>query len=189
MMQRAAIALLIACALSLNSCGLRPTPDDSLLGNVLVTGAAEGAPAGCSPDEVTARIVEMFAAVNRGDPNLVDEFFGRQSQAPFQWYSMDEFGKTEAEENHFVAYAWDELDAYWPERYRQQERLQLRSVQFNGWEGARGLVHFGPIVLARQADDLRPGLGGPESLAEGKGAYHCGTRAFVVLSLSMSLEG
>ena len=186
---RTAIALQIAFALCLSNCGVRPTPDDSLLENILVTGAAEGAPAGCSPEEVAQRIVQMFEAVNRGDPNVVEEFFGRESRGPFQWYSMDEFGRTEADKNHFVAYTLDELDLYWLERYWQHERLQLRSVEFNGWEGARGLVHFGPIVLSRQADDLQPGLGGPERLAEGKGAYHCKTRAFVVLSLSMTMEG
>ena len=55
----------------------------------------------------------------------------------------------------------------------------------NSWDSGRGLVHFGPVTMTRHADDLKPGLGGPERLAEGKGAYHCKTRAFVVLSFGM----
>lgn len=158
------------------------TPTSS---NVVLTGQADGAPAGCSPNEIARRFEAMFRAINRGEPNVVDEFFGRKSGASFAWYSMTEFGQTEADKNHFVAYTWDELDAYLKRRYQQHEQLQLLSLQFNGWDPGRGLVHLGPIVITRYADDLRLGLGGPERIAEGKGAYHCRTQAVVAFSLSM----
>lgn len=154
----------------------------------VVTGAAEGAPAGCSAQDIAQRLAEMLEAINRGDPQVIDEFFGRKNKAPFQWYSMTEFGRSEAEKNHFVAYNFEELDSYFQKRYKQNEKLQLRSIQVNSWEPERGLVHFGPVVITRHADDLRLGIGGPERLAEGKGAYHCKTQAFVVLGLGMAWE-
>lgn len=59
-----------------------PTPSENPQ-DVVVIGEADGAPIGCSPDDITARIAKMFDAINRGDPTVVDEFFGRKSSAPF----------------------------------------------------------------------------------------------------------
>lgn len=127
--------------------------------------------------------------MNRGDTDLlVDEYFGRQDGAPFTWYSMMEVGKTDIEKNQFVAYTWDNLAGYFDQRHQQHEQIKLRKVQFNAWEAGRGLVHFGPVELSRHADNLSPGLGGSESIASGKGAYHCATKAFVVLSLGMNIS-
>ena len=185
MTKQVVITLLVLLIVFTSSCSKATTPTHE---NYVVTGNADGAPTGCSPQDIARRIVEMFDAINRGEPNLVDEYFGRKDKAPFEWYSMTETGKTDADKNHFTAYSWDDLAAYFEQRYQQHERMQLRSVQFNGWDHGRGLVHFGPIELTRHADDLRLGLGGSESIASGKGAYHCETKAFVVLSLAMSTE-
>jgi hypothetical protein len=180
------IALLLVLAWMTAGCSQATTPNRT---EYLVAGSADGAPVGCSPEDIARRMAALLEEINRGDPGVVDEYFGRKSMAPFRWYSMTEGGETDAEKRHFVAYSWDDLAVYWEQRYQQKESLQLRSIDFNGWEQERGVVHFGPIVLARHADDLRPGLGGPESIAQGKGAYHCATQAFVVLSLGMHEDG
>lgn len=185
MTKQTLITFLILLIVATSGCGTATTLKNE---QYVVTGHADGAPIGCSPQDITHRLAEMFDAINRGDPNLVDEYFGRKDGAPFAWYSMTEVGKTDAEVNNFAAHSWDSLAAYFEQRYQQHERMHLRSVQFNGWEPERGLVHFGPIEFTRYADDLRPGLGGPESIALGKGAYHCKAKAFVVLSLAMSTE-
>jgi hypothetical protein len=177
MTRQVVITLLVLLMVLSSSCRAATPPN----ANYVVTGNADGAPTGCSPQDIARRIVEMFDAINRSDPNVVDEYFGRKASAPFEWYSMTEVGQ-----NHFVAYKWADLVTYFDQRYQQHEQLQLRSVQFNAWDADRGLVHFGPIELTRHAADLKPGLGGPDSIASGKGAYHCGTKAFVVLSLVMN---
>jgi len=137
---------------------------------VVRTGDADGAPAGCSPADVTNRLSAMFAAINRGDPTVVAEFYGVAPNVPFQWYSLDEY----------AAFSLAELEAYLRERHAHQEQLQLERIQFNGWDPGRGLVHFGPLRLSRTADDLPAG----PHVVEGKGAFHCQRQTVVVLSLA-----
>lgn len=115
--------------------------------------------------------------MSKGDASVVDEFFGRSRGAPFQWYSM-------TGSQHFVAYNWEDLADYIAQRHDQGEQLRLRSMRFNGWEKARGLVHLGRITAERTAKDLEE----DEAEVEGKGAYHCETRAFVVLSLGVQSD-
>jgi hypothetical protein len=185
MMKLVVITLVVPLTVFISSCS---TATVSTHEQYLVTGNADGAPIGCSPQDVASRIVEMLDALNRGDTNkLVDEYFGRKEKAPFEWYSMTEFGKTDTEKNHFVAYTWEDLARYFEQRHQQHEQMKLRWVQFNAWDAGRGLVHFGPLEVTRHADDLSRGLGGSESIASGKGAYHCDTKAFVVLSLGMNM--
>ena len=130
----------------------------------------------------------MFAAINRGEPKVVDEYMGKNRHAPFEWYSITEVDPSRPDKkNHFVAYNLDDLATYFNRRQEQNERLQLLSMKFNGWESARGIVHIGPIELTRHADDLPEGLGGPERRVTGKGAYHCKTQAFIVLSFAMTM--
>jgi hypothetical protein len=184
-MKQVAITMVLLLTVFMSSCSAAATSTNE---HYLVTGNADGAPIGCSPQDIASRIVEMLDVINRGNTNfLVDEYFGRKEKAPFEWYSMTEVGKTDTEMNHFVAYTWDDLASYFDQRYQQHEQMKLRWVQFNAWDAGRGLVHFGPIEVTRDADDLRPGLDGSESIASGKGAYHCDTKAFVVLSLGRSM--
>ena len=186
MIKQVVIILVTLLTVFISSCGMATISTDE---EYLVTGNADGAPNGCGPQEIAGRMVEMLDAINRGDTKLlVDEYFGREAGAPFEWYSITEVGKTDIEKNHFVAYTWDDLADYFDQRHQQHEQMKLRSVQFNSWDAGRGLVHFGPIELSRHADDLRPGLGGFESIALGKGAYHCATKAFIVLSLGMNMS-
>jgi len=59
----------------------------------------------------------------------------------------------------------------------------VESIQFNGWERARGLIHFGPVMISRTADDLSAPF-----QALGKGAYSCARQQFVVLCLGGETE-
>lgn len=146
----------------------------------VVTGDAAGAPAGCSPQVITARLVDFATALNHGDTDVVKQFFA--SDAPFEWYSMSVL-KADQQQSNVVAYNPADLTTYFAQRIVQHEHLTLRMVQFNGWESARGLVHFGPIELTRRADDLPAG----ELAVAGKGAYHCASHALIVLSLVTTL--
>jgi hypothetical protein len=138
-----------------------------------VTGNADGAPMDCSPDHIASHIAEALNAINRADPDVVDKYFGRADYAPFGWYTIG------SGDEQVAAYTWRTLDEYFQERFQQHEHLELRSIRINGWEQERGMVHFGPIEIARTADDL----GKSEQIYSGKGAYYCKTHTIVVLSL------
>lgn len=139
--------------------------------DMIVTGSAEGAPDGCTAETVTERLVDMAAAVNSADPNMARDFFGGQ------WYCTIEEGQP------FTAYTTPELEAHLQRRYAQHERWQVASINVNGWEQTRGIIHFGPVVIWRTADDLEKPF---ESM--GKGAYSCERQRFVVLCLGGETE-
>jgi hypothetical protein len=171
MTKQIVIPLLIVLSVFTNSCRNEIMPTKV---SYSVTGNADGAPIGCSPDEIASRISKAFDAINRADPNVVDKYFGRADYAPFGWYTIGN------SDEQFAAYTWRTLDEYFQQRYEQHEHLELQSIRFNGWDEERGLVHFGGIEVARQADDLS----NSERIYRGKGAYYCKTRTIVVLSLA-----
>lgn len=166
------VLLLPVLALVFQGCGTY-----SASGAVRILGQANGAPAGCTPKAVAGRLESTFEAISTGDPNVIDEFFGRQRGAPFEWFTMNSSGA-------FAARSWDDLASTLQQRYEQHERLKLLTVRFNGWEQGRGLIHLSRIVASRSAADLEPGQRESEFVAEGKGAYHCSSRAAVVISLA-----
>lgn len=88
----------------------------------------------------------------------------------------------------FVTYTLADLERYFSERFEQEEKWELVELYVNSWETGRGLIHIGPVRIHRTANDLSEGLGGKNQLTQGKGAYHCATETFVVLSLAMNLE-
>lgn len=139
--------------------------------DVVVTGAA---PASCP---VTARLVELFAAINAGEDaaEVVDEYFGRARGARLQWLSVNP--ARDSEHGNFAGSTWRDIERYLDQRYTQNERLELRAIQFNRQVGNQ--VHFGPIEVVRWADDLPA----PRYRLAGKGAYDCDSKAFVALSL------
>ena len=185
MKKRIVITLLLLLIVSTSGCSKAGMSTNK---NYVITGNADGAPIGCGPQDIADRTVEMFNAINRGDPNVVDEYFGRRSHAPFQWYSMTIVRNNDSVLNHFVAHTWDELDAYFRLRFQQHEQMRLLNMQFNGWNPDIGVVDFGPIEIVRHADNFAPGLLLSESIVSGKGTYQCATRAFIVLSLVMNIE-
>jgi hypothetical protein len=89
-------------------------------------------------------------------------------------------------EDGFVTYDQGELLRYFAERHRQGEHLELLKVSSTqagllGNEGNVGIVY----VLTRDAEDLEPGLGGPDRIATGKGAVNCASRRIFVWSMVM----
>ena len=139
--------------------------------DVVVEGTA---PNSC---RVTDRLVDLFAAITAGESAaaVVDEYFGRARGAPFRMFSVN--AARDSGQEHFGASTWDDIEIYLSERYAQNERLELRGIQFN--RPGEALAHFGFIEVVLRADDL------PAQYYKmtGKGAYDCSSEAFVVLSL------
>lgn len=144
-----------------------PTPPVT---TVIITGEADGAPPGCSPEQIASRFMALLQAWNAGDPALVPAFFGIEDGTPFQWYSMD----------REALFHLTDLHHYVQGRVAQHDQMHLQAIQVNGWDAGRGLVHFGPVQLLRTADDLPAG----SHAVQGKGAYHCDHHRFVALSLA-----
>lgn len=181
MLLRLCWLLLISAGLValLGSCATRRSPETEEMATTVVplatpiiTGSAEGAPEGCTVETVTDRLMDLAAAVNQADENAAREFFGTGSM---EWFCTVEDGEP------FTAYTTDDLEAHFQRRYAQHEQWRVDSVQFNGW--ARGLIHFGPVIIWRTADDLSSPF-----KAGGKGAYSCGRQQFVVLCLGGEIE-
>ena len=166
--------------LALSGCGAPETQP-----SYTVIGTADGAPEDCSAEKVAEQLDQLGRAINEKDLNLVLEFF---DGGPFQWYSMGEAATSTTSERDFVAYTLDDLEAYFSEQFEQDENWELVELYVNSWDAGRGLVHFGPAHIRRTANDLSDELGGADNLTEGKGAYHCASKTFIVLSLGMNLE-
>jgi hypothetical protein len=63
---------------------------------------------------------------------------------------------------------------------KRKTKLSIsQRITVNGWEAARGLVHF-DFTVNRQADDLNNGIGVE---VVGKGALHCQTQSFAAISI------
>ena len=167
------VLTLTGCGISRDSSSPAPDPTattdvfNGLLSEVTITGDVGDAPPQCSAQAITERMVSLFEAINHAQPGVASDYFG----GGFMWYCMHE-----PDEEHTV-YDLVGLDAYFQQRYQQHEQLRLESVQFNGWESQRNLVHFGLSVAGRSADDLDPAV----NKASGKGAYHCEAERFVAL--------
>ncbi len=143
--------------------------------DVVVEGTA---PNSC---QVINRLVDLFAAITAGESAaaVVDEYFGRARGARLGWFSVN--AARDSGQEHFTGYTWDDIEIYLSERYAQNERLELRGIQFNRpWSVP---AHFGSLEVVRQADDLPA----PYYKLTGKGVYDCGKEAFVVLSLGTAL--
>jgi hypothetical protein len=114
---------ILLCALMLlglmhSACTSRFSSTEEVSPPVIVTGQADGAPPGCGPEDVASRLAAWTEAINRGDLTKVRLFFSEQ---PFQWYSLTEFGTTEADKRHFVASELDDLASYFVQRFEQHE--------------------------------------------------------------------
>ncbi len=155
--------------------GTPTTPPAQPAPESVVTGQADGAPAGCGVQEVAQRLLDFAKAFNRSDPELTSTFFN--SRAPFAWYSAPDGDQKTG--GHVAVYSVKELPAYFERRQTQHEQLRFKRIQVNGWESQRGLVHF-EFTVSRQADDLN---GGAAREVIGKGAFHCQTQAFVAISI------
>lgn len=142
-------------------------------GTVTVTGHADGAPAGCSVEEVGQRLLDFADAFNRQDSQLVAMFFGAGV-----WYSGSE-GDLAGATQYTTIYLGRDLPAFFDRRHAQKEQLLFREIQVNGWESQRNIVHFA-FTANRRADDL---YGGKARDVDGKGAFHCQTQKIIVFAL------
>ena len=179
MAKRSVSNLLVIMALWLSACSSPATsgnPSRQAGNDVVVTGQATGAPDGCDVQEVAQRLLEFADAFNRDDPQFVPMFFS--DRAPFAWYSAPDGDPTAGTQGTDV-YSTKELPAYFERRHAQHEQLFFKEIQVNGWEAQRGLVHF-EFTVNRQADDLHDGAAQD---VMGKGALHCQTQTFVVISI------
>ena len=142
-------------------------------GNVTVTGHADGAPAGCSVEEVGQRLLDFANAFNRQDSQLVPMFFGAGV-----WYSGSE-GDNARGTQYTTIYLGKDLPAFFDRRHTQHEQLLFKRIQVNGWESQRNIVHYS-FTVNRQADDLYDGKARD---VVGKGAFHCQTQKIIVFAM------
>jgi hypothetical protein len=172
-------SLLVITALWLSACSNPATsssPNRQASDDVVVTGQASGAPDGCGVEEVAQRLLDFADAFNRNDLQVVPTFFS--NRAPFAWYSAPDGNPTAGAQGTAV-YSTKDLPAYFERRHAQHEQLFFKEIQVNGWETQRGLVHF-EFTVNRRADDLNGGIARD---VIGKGALHCQTQTFVVISI------
>lgn len=155
----------------------------------------------CDSDAVEQRIRQFIDAFNRGDQTALARFFGPD----FQWYSVTE-GDPTVGGRHFLAYNpqgglvvsgpppgervtvghQEILLPYFAARHAHGERLQIRHLAID----VRSDRHPADFTyeLTREADDLPPGLGGPERIVKGKGAIRCPDGTSVVWSMGMAQQ-
>ena len=178
---KALVALAVSASAAAAGFSFASTPNGA---DVLVTRDSLSLPTGCSPREVAGTVQRFFAAFNRGDRKSLDGVFvqrdptghnpGRPDtpvRTAFQWYSTGE---------RLIDYR-RLLLAYFAERHRQHERMQLLSIAV----GSRGYEAHITYVIRRDADDLPVGLGGNERIAFGKGAIDCRAQRIFLWTMGM----
>ena len=164
---------------------------------VIVTSDDASLPDGCRPRQLAELVVQFIDAFNAGDQEQLARLFfisegpsppdfSVKGYYPWSWYSVSEVGAGGRIEGGFVTYDQGELLRYFAERHEQGERLELIKVSAThagvlDEEGNVGFVY----VLIRDAEDLEPGLGGPDRVATGKGAVNCASRRIFVWSMEM----
>jgi hypothetical protein len=164
---------------------------------VIVTSDDASLPDGCRPRQIAELVIAFIDAFNGGDQGRLAQLFfisegpsppdfSETGYYPWSWYSVSEVGAGGRIEDGFVTYDQGELLRYFAERHRQGEHLELLKVSSTqagllGNEGNVGIVY----VLTRDAEDLEPGLGGPDRIATGKGAVNCASRRIFVWSMVM----
>jgi hypothetical protein len=164
---------------------------------VIVTSGDRSLPDGCRPRQVAELVIQFTRAFNEGDQGQLARLFfisegpsppdfSERGYFPWSWYSVSEVGARGRIEDSFVTYNQSELLRYFAERHRQGERLEPIKVSVTqaGALGEKGNVSI-VYVISRDADDLEPGLGGPDHVATGKGAINCASRRIFVWSMEM----
>lgn len=174
-------------------------PDDEPT-KVIVTSHDASLPDGCRPRQIAEIAIDFIDAFNGGDQErLARRFFvsegpsppdfSQRGYYPWSWYSVSEVGAGGRIQDGFVTYNQGELLRYFAERHEQGERLELLKVSATraGVLDEKGNVGF-VYVLTRDAEDLEPGLGGPDRIATGKGAINCASRRIFVWDMEMKME-
>jgi hypothetical protein len=122
---------------------------------------AKEQPATCTASEVETLVGRFVEAFNAGDTAALDRLFA--PEPAFEWYSTGGPG----ERLDPIARDRPSLLPYFTARHARGERLDLRSLTFNG--NTTGSRTYGNFVysLVRSADDLEP------TDYRGKGAALC----------------
>jgi hypothetical protein len=152
---------------------------------VIVTSDDNSIPHGCRPRRVADLVDEFVDAFNRGDTERLSRLFfisegpsppdfSTSSSSTWSWYSVSEVGPGGKVERGFTTYDQAEMLSYFARRHGHGERLELLRVDVAG-SGLLGNPDNVGIIyaLTRKADDLPPGLGGPDGVAFGKGSINC----------------
>lgn len=164
---------------------------------VVVTGDDDTLPDGCHPRQVARVVADFFDAFNRGDLDRLSRLFfvaegpsppdfSDDGSYPWSWYSVSEGGAGGRIESSFITYDQGELLRYFARRHQKRERLRLLKVGLlgPGMLGERGNVGM-IYILTREADDIPPGMGGPDGLALGRGAINCERGQIFTWSMEM----
>ena len=133
----------------------------------------------CDPAAVKTKLAALFEAISSGESGIARRFFAYGQEAPFQWYSLTQFHT--GTKNHFVTYSRDSLEARFAQHQAARDRFTLHEVTFNGERDSA--IHFGPVEFSFYdgAHSAPAGQGYPGT---GKGAFHCPSQSFIVLSLA-----
>ncbi len=153
-------------------------------------------PSECSKDEITHVVERFIAAFNQGDQAALARFFGPR----FMAYSVGQ-GDPQHGGFSFVAESPQQRNAnrspykvnatvvptagllpYFMARHAHDERLGLRMLAGN-YDATLNWFNM-TFQLVRTADDIPPALGGPEHLADGKGAIDCTDQTIMAWTMS-----
>jgi hypothetical protein len=164
---------------------------------VIVTSDDASLPDGCHPRQIAEIVMGFIYAFNSGNQEQLARLFfvsegpsppdfSTKGYYPWSWYSVSEVGAEGRIEDGFVTYDQSELLSYFAKRHEQSEHLELLKVSVTG-AGVLGEEDNVGIIyaLTREAEDLGPGLGGPDHVAIGKGAINCASRRIFVWSMEM----
>ena len=148
---------------------------------VIVTEDDPSLPSGCRPWQVAGLVTSFFEAFNEGDQDRLPQFFVPNFQTP-GLYGLTE-GKGEI--GSFYTHDRDELLQYFDKRRDHGEKLRLLEVAVSeSWRKNTVDIVY---ALTRHADDLKPGLGGPDRIAIGKGAIDCEKQRIIVWQMGMEM--
>jgi hypothetical protein len=175
--------LLVGLVLALAVAGCQGDRSDERLGEP-VPGASTstvgqqapepvGGPSACTAAATTALLERFFAALSTGQVRDLDAFFAPAGR--FMWYANS---VRPALRLNSSARDRGSLLGYLQRRQAAHERIELDSVDVNGYRASDRTAHFG-MLLRRSADDIS---GSPQLLA-GKGAVDCDTQRLMVVAI------
>jgi len=167
---------------------------------VIVTSDDPALPEGCRPRPVAQLLIRFFDAFNYGrQEDLSRSFFISEGPSPpdfssvgyrpWSWYSSTQTGEGGKVTRDFTTSDQSELLGYFARRHRQGETMRLLKVSLTqtGLLDRESNVGF-VYVVTRKAPDLGPDLGGPASIAYGKGSLNCENLRIFTWSMNMKTQ-
>lgn len=159
-----------------------PAPVSSTSAATAVTRQASPTVADCSRETVEQMVLDFVAAFNRGDQQQLARFFPERALATpsvipigeetaFRYYRIGHFADGRYVQD-FIATRPAEALAYFAERHRQRERLQLRVLSLGIGPDEHGIMSIS-FAFLRYADDI------PEQAVTGKGSIDCPNRTIL----------